>query len=68
MIRELWKHPLDLVGGGVGDDVEVLRSEPEQQIAHAAAHQIGGVTEAPQLFDDPHGVGIDLIQRDFHVR
>src|SRR5256885_10859629 len=30
---------LDLLGQRVGHDIEVLRLEPEQQVAHAAAHE-----------------------------
>src|SRR5262245_53828607 len=37
------EQTLDLVGMGGGADIEVLRPAPKQQIAHAAAHQIGNV-------------------------
>ena len=44
---------LDLVGRRVGGDVEILRCTPEQQIAHGAADQIGGVTSLIQPVQHP---------------
>ena len=66
MIRELWKQAPDLFRGGAGDDVEVLRLEAEQEVAHAAAHQVRGVTGVFQPPDDVGRVGIDSIQGDVH--
>ena len=36
---------------------------PEQQVAHAAADEVGGVVEAAQPLDHLCGVGVDLIRR-----
>ena len=41
-------------------DVEVLRMPVQQQIAHAAAHQIGDVIELAQAVQDLQRVGVDL--------
>jgi hypothetical protein len=56
---------LHLVGRGAGGDVEVLRLLPEQEIAYAAADQVGLVTALGQLADDAIGIGVDAgaIQR-----
>ena len=60
------KQPPDLVGRGAGGDVEVLGLAAEQQVAHAAADQVGGVIEAAQPQDHLGGVGVDLIRNDLH--
>ncbi len=60
------KAAFDLLRGGAGDDVEVLRLEAEQEIAHAAAHQVRGVPGVFQPPDDVGRVGIDSIQGDVH--
>jgi hypothetical protein len=60
------KAAFDLVGGGAGDDVEVLRLEAEQEVAHAATDQVRGVPGVFQSPDDVGRVGIDLIQGDVH--
>ena len=51
---------LELLGGGVGGDVEVLGDEPEEQVAHAAAREVGDVAFAAQAVEHLEGVGIDL--------
>ena len=60
------EEPLDLLRRGAGDDVEVLRLEPEEQVPHAAADQVGRVIVAAQPLNDLRGVGIDLIRRNLH--
>jgi hypothetical protein len=60
------KAAFDLLRGGAGDDVEVLRLEAEQEVAHAAAHQVRGVPGVLQPPDDVGRVGIDSIQGDVH--
>ena len=45
-------------------DVEVFRTAAKQQIADAAAHQIGDVIELPEPVQDLERVGIDVTSRD----
>ena len=66
MMRQLRKRRLISCGRGAGDDVEVLRLEAEQEVAHAAAHQVRGVPGVFQPPDDVGRVGIDSIQGDVH--
>ena len=68
MMRQLRKS--DLISGGVaaGGDVEVFGLAAEQQIAHAATHEIRGEIAASEAADDFGSVGIDLILRDRHER
>ena len=49
---------LDLVGMGVGADVEVLGRASQQQIAHAAADEIGRVIEVTEPVQHLQGVRI----------
>ena len=42
-IAEYFSH---FFGRGVGGDIEILRIAPEQQVAYAAAGEIGGVYPA----------------------
>ena len=50
----------DVVGPGVRADVEVLGLPAEQQVAHAAAHQISDVAGVGQPIKDPQGVGVNV--------
>ena len=45
-------------------DVEIFRAPAEQQIADAAADQVGDVIALPQPVEDLEGVGIDHGARD----
>jgi hypothetical protein len=54
------EQALDLVGMCRGADIEVLRPAAEQQIAHAAAHQIGNVVILMKPIEDFERVRIDL--------
>jgi hypothetical protein len=54
------KELLDLVGMRRGADVEVLGLAAQQQVADAAAHEVGGVVPLVQPVQDPEGVRIDL--------
>ena len=59
MMRQFWNRRLMSFGRRAGDDVEVLRLAAEQQVAHAAADEVGGVIVAAEPLDDLGGVGID---------
>ena len=50
---------LDLFRGGVGGHVKVLGAQPEQQIAHGAAHDVSLVTGIHQRLHDLDGALID---------
>ena len=50
------EQPFNLAGGGVGDQVEVLGFPSEQQVAHAASHQIGGKALSFQAVERLDGV------------
>ena len=50
---------LDLLRGGVGGHVEVLGSQPEQQIAHRTAHDVSLVTGIDQRLHDLDSTLID---------
>jgi len=54
------KQPLDLAWMGLGSDVEVLGLAAEEQIADAAADEIGLVATALQTRQHPQGVLIDV--------
>ena len=64
MIRELREQPADLVGLGVGADVEVLGRAPHHQVAHAAAHQVGRVARVVEAVEDFEGVLVDVSAGD----
>ena len=55
---------LDLIGMRRGADVEVLRAAAEQQIADAAADQIGDVLVLPQAVEHLQRVRIDVAAGD----
>ncbi len=48
-----------LLGVGRGGDVEVLGAPAEQEVAHAAAHQVGLVAVAPQVPQDLEGIDVE---------
>src|SRR5256885_8127799 len=50
---------LDLLGQRVGHDIEVLRLEPEHQVAHAAAHEKRLETALAQAVQHAQRVGRD---------
>ncbi len=64
MRRQLRKTFLSLARRGVRGDVEVLGLAAEQQVAHAAAHEVGEVPVLFQLVEDPHGVVADPLAGD----
>ena len=53
------KEALDLRRVRRGADVEVLRPSPEQQVADAAADQIGGVSALVETIEDFESVWVD---------
>src|SRR5688500_762101 len=55
------EEPLYLVGMRGGADIEVFRRAAEQQIAHAAANQVGDVVELPEPVQDLEGVRVDVL-------
>jgi Asp-tRNA(Asn)/Glu-tRNA(Gln) amidotransferase A subunit family amidase len=58
---------LDLLGRGVGGDVEVLRMPADQQVAHGAADEEGAEAAFAQAIEHAQRVGADVLARD-HVR
>ena len=50
---------LDLLGRGVGGDVKVLGAQPDQQVAHRTAHDVGLKTRVFQGTNHIHGLVID---------
>ncbi len=54
----------DLLGRGVGRDVEVLGLVAEQQVAHAAADEVCLEAGLAQFAVDPHCLGRDRLRRD----
>jgi hypothetical protein len=50
-----------LLGRGTGGDVEILGLEPEQQVAHRAADDVGGEAFLLQGTDDPTCAGTDTV-------
>ena len=51
-------------GWARGADVEVLRLAAEQQVAHAAAHQVGHEAVVLQAIEDLEGIGVDVLAGD----
>ena len=63
---------LDLLGRGVGGDVEVLRRHADQQVAHGAADDVGMVPGLLQRLAHPqrrawHPVALDAVLGDRHL-
>ena len=57
----------DLVRGRRSGDIEILGFAAEQEVAHAASDQVGLVLVAEQALHDPQGIGVNLLQTNFHV-
>ena len=55
---------LILIWGGIGTDVEILRRAPQQQIAHAAADQIGFVALAGQAVHHLESMLVNILARN----
>ena len=53
------KELLDLLGRGVGGDVKVLGRQAQQQVAHRAADDVGGVARLLQRAHDVGGAFVD---------
>jgi hypothetical protein len=51
MMKARRNRRLDLLGRGVGGHVEVFRAQPQQQVAHGAAHHVGLVPRLLQRGD-----------------
>ena len=49
----------DLVGRGIGGDIEILGFEPQQQVAHAATHDIGFETGIDETIENLEAAGTD---------
>ena len=52
----------------VGANVEVLRAAPEQQVADAAADEVGGVFVLMEAVKNLQRVGVDLFAGDCVLR
>ena len=68
MIQQLRNSFLIWYGMRVGADVEVLRPAAEQQVAHAAADEVGGVVELLQPIQHFERVRIDVPPRNRVLR
>ncbi len=62
------KQLLDLIGMRRRPDVEILWPAAEQQIAHAAAHEVRGVVELSEPIEDLQRIGVDVAARDRMLR
>lgn len=62
------EEPADLVGPGVGGDVEVLRPAPEHEVAHAAPDEQGAKARLVQAVEDLERVAIDEAAGDRMLR
>ena len=58
------EEPFDLIGMRIGADVEVFRPAAQQQIADAAAYEIGDVTLLLEPLKDAKSVRINVPARD----
>src|SRR6185436_15674980 len=59
---------LHLLGRGVGGDVEVLRAQAEEQVAHGAADDVGLVAGVGERRDDLDGALVDQRRVDAVLR
>ena len=50
------EQPSHLLGRRIGRDVEVLRLDADQEVAHAAADEEGLVARVPEAIEDLEGV------------
>jgi hypothetical protein len=55
---------LHLLGRGVGGDVEVLRPQADQQVAHGAADDVGLVAGILERAHHAHGVVVEQLRID----
>ena len=55
------ERPLHLVRGRVRADIEILRRAAQQQIAHAAADEIGRIPQLGQTVEDLERVRVDVL-------
>ena len=62
------EEPLDGMRMRRGADVEVLGRPLEQQVAHAATHQVRGVPVVLQSIEDLERIRIDVLARDVVLR
>ena len=67
MMRQLRKSARHVLGAGARRDVEVLRLAAEEQVADAAADEVGLVAAALEAPDDLGGVGVDALVVERHV-
>ena len=58
------ERPLHLVRRRARADVEVLRVPPQQQVAHAAPHEVRGVAEPRKAVQHLQGIRVDVLPRD----
>ncbi len=58
------KEFLDLIRMGRRADVEILGVASEQQVANAAADEIGDVVGLPKAIQHLEGIGVDVAARD----
>ncbi len=58
------KELLDLIRMCGGADVEILRPAAEEQVADAAAHEVGHVMVLPQTVEHLQCIRIDIAARD----
>ena len=63
------KQVFDFFGGGICGHIKIFRPQPEQQIAHRAAHDIGHKASVLQRSHHVHGPLVDqshVNAMDFH--
>ena len=66
MMRQLRNRRRISLGVALVATSKSLGFPPEQQVADAAADQVGGVVEAAQALDHLCGLGIYLFRRNLH--
>jgi len=55
------EQALDLLGPGIGDDIEILRLLVEKEVADATAHQESVVSVALQALKDVKDIPLDML-------
>jgi hypothetical protein len=58
------EQTLDLARRRARRDVEVFRVELEEEVADAAADEVGRIIESRKPFDDANGVGVQVLEGD----
>jgi len=58
------EEPLDLAGGGIGGDVEILGGPFQQQVTDAPPDEIGDESFVSEPVEGPQGMGVDLLPGD----